>query len=87
MEIKPTYNNLLLKPLETEGTTSSGIVVGDPSNDNCIQGEILAVGLKVEDYSINNKVIFNKFSEKTNKITFNGEDLYIISAKDVLGTI
>lgn len=87
MNIKPTYNNLLLKPVETDGKTSSGIIVGDTSNDTCIEGFILSTGPEVKDYKVGSRVIFNKFSEKTSKITFNGEDLYIISDKDVLATI
>ena len=65
MIIKPLGERVLIKQTEQEEVTKSGIVLpGTASKEKPIIGEVLAIGAKVEDIIVGNKVIFEKYSEQ-----------------------
>ena len=80
MIIKPLGERVLIKQTEQEEVTKSGIVLpGTASKENPIIGEVLAIGVKVEDIKVGNKVIFEKYSGTEIK---DGEESYLILEKD-----
>ena len=63
MIIKPLGKRVLIKQVEQEEVTKSGIVLpGTASKETPITGEVLAVGKEVEDVKAGDKVIFEKYS-------------------------
>ena len=63
MIIKPLGKRVLIKQVEQEEVTKSGIVLpGTASKEKPITGEVLAVGKDVEDVKAGDKVIFEKYS-------------------------
>ena len=86
MIIKPLGERVLIKQTEQEEVTKSGIVLpGTASKEKPIIGEVLAIGAKVEDIKVGNKVIFEKYSGTEIK---DGEESYLILEKDnVLATV
>ena len=63
MIIKPLGKRVLIKQVEQEEVTKSGIVLpGTASKEKPITGEVLAVGKEVEDVKAGDKVIFEKYS-------------------------
>ena len=63
MIIKPLGKRVLIKQVEQEEVTKSGIVLpGTASKEKPITGEVLAVGKEVEDVKEGDKVIFEKYS-------------------------
>ena len=44
MEVKPLADRVLVEPIETEETTSSGIVLPDTAKEKPQQGRVVAVG-------------------------------------------
>ena len=63
MIIKPLGKRVLIKQVEQEEGTKSGIVLpGTASKEKPITGEVLAVGKEVEDVKAGDKVIFEKYS-------------------------
>ena len=63
MIIKPLGKRVLIKQVEQEEVTKSGIVLpGTASKEKPITGEVLAVGKEVEDVKAVDKVIFEKYS-------------------------
>ena len=63
MIIKPLGKRVLIKQVEQEEVTKSGIVLpGTASKEKPITGEVLAVGKEVEDVKSGDKVIFEKYS-------------------------
>ena len=63
MIIKPLGKRVLIKQVEQEEVTKSGIVLpGTASKEKPITGEVLAVGKEVEDVKVGDKVIFEKYS-------------------------
>jgi len=80
MIIKPLGERILIKQTEQEEVTKSGIVLpGTASKEKPIIGEVLAVGSKIEEVKVGDKVIFEKYSGTEIK---DGEESYLILEKD-----
>lgn len=80
MIIKPLGERVLIKQTEQEEVTKSGIVLpGTASKEKSIIGEVLAVGSKIEEVKVGDKVIFEKYSGTEVK---DGEESYLILEKD-----
>ena len=80
MIIKPLGERILIKQTEQEEVTKSGIVLpGTASKEKPIIGEVLAVGSKIEEVKVGDKVIFEKYSGTEVK---DGEESYLILEKD-----
>ena len=63
MIIKPLGKRVLIKQVEQEEVTKSGIVLpGTASKEKPITGEVLAVGKDGEDVKAGDKVIFEKYT-------------------------
>ena len=76
MIIKPLGKRVLIKQLEQEEVTKSGIVLpGTASKEKPITGEVLAVGKEVEDVKAGDKVIFEKYSGTEVR---DGDDSFLI---------
>ena len=76
MIIKPLGKRVLIKQVEQEEVTKSGIVLpGTASKEKPITGEVLAVGKEVKDVKAGDKVIFEKYSGTEVK---DGDDSFLI---------
>ena len=76
MIIKPLGKRVLIKQVEQEEVTKSGIVLpGTASKEKPITGEVLAVGKEVEDVKSGDKVIFEKYTGTEVK---DGDDSFLI---------
>ena len=76
MIIKPLGKRVLIKQVEQEEVTKSGIVLpGTASKEKPITGEVIAVGKDVEDVKAGDKVIFAKY---TGTEVENGDDSFLI---------
>jgi chaperonin GroES len=89
--IKPLEDRILVRPEEAEETTVSGIVIPDTAKEKPQEGTVLAVGpgkrsdtgdLIPVDVKEGDRVIYSKYGGT--EITVDGEDLLILSARDVL---
>lgn len=76
MIIKPLGKRVLIKQVEQEEVTKSGIVLpGTASKEKPITGEVLAVGKDVEDVKAGDKIIFEKYTGTEVK---DGDDSFLI---------
>ena len=89
--IKPLEDRILVRPEEGEETTVSGIVIPDTAKEKPQEGTVLAVGpgkrsdtgeLIPVDVKEGDRVLYSKYGGTEIKIE--GEDLLILSARDVL---
>jgi chaperonin GroES len=93
MKLKPLGDRVLVKPMEEEATTASGIVLPDTAKEKPQKGEVLAVGDgKVEDgkrikldVSKGDEVLYSKYGGT--EITVEGEDLLVLRESDVLAIV
>ncbi|HEY7875355.1 MAG TPA: co-chaperone GroES [Actinomycetota bacterium] len=92
--VKPLEDRILVRPEEGEETTVSGIVIPDTAKEKPQEGTVLAVGpgkrsdsgeLIPVDVSEGDRVIYSKYGGTEIKIE--GEDLLILSARDVLAIL
>jgi chaperonin GroES len=86
MEIRPLGDRVLIKRLEAEEKTKSGIVLPGSAQEKPQLAEVIAVGPGTDDVKMEvvpgDKVIISKYSGT--EIKMDGEDLIIVSQKDIL---
>ena len=95
MKLHPLDDRIVVRPGESEETTASGLVIPDTAKEKPQQGEVLAVGpgRRAEntgeiiplDVAVGNTVVYSKYGGT--EITVDGEDLLILSGRDVLATL
>ncbi|HYM64926.1 MAG TPA: co-chaperone GroES [Candidatus Sulfotelmatobacter sp.] len=91
--LKPLFDNILIKPLEAEIKTSSGIILPDSAKEKPQMGEIVEVGPgkmdegKLTPVSVKKgqKVMYKKWGG--NEVKINGEELILVEEKDILAII
>jgi chaperonin GroES len=95
VNIKPLEDRILVKALEAEQTTASGLVIPDTAKEKPQEGEVLAVGpgrfdedgdKRIPlDVKIGDVVIYSKYGGT--EIKYNGQEYLLLSARDVLAIV
>ncbi len=95
MKLQPLEDRIVVRPAEAEETTVSGLVIPDTAKEKPQQGEVLAVGpgRRAEnsgeiiplDLAVGDSVVYSKYGGT--EITVDGEDLLILSGRDVLAKV
>jgi chaperonin GroES len=93
--LKPLEDRIVVKPLEAEQTTASGLVIPDTAKEKPQEGEVLAVGpgrfddagaKRVPvDVKVGDVVLYSKYGGT--EVKYSGEEYLVLSARDVLATI
>jgi chaperonin GroES len=93
--LQPLEDRIVVRPLEPETTTASGLVIPDTAKERPQQGTVLAVGpgrraestgeLVPMSVSEGDRVVYSKFGGT--EITVDGEELLILSSRDVLAIV
>ena len=95
INIKPLEDRIVVRALDAEQTTASGLVIPDTAKEKPQEGEVLAVGpgrfnesgdKRVPlDISAGDVVVFSKYGGT--EVKYGGEELLILSARDVLAVV
>ncbi len=94
MKLRPLHDRVIVKRLENETTTASGIVLPDSAAEKPDQGEILAVGagkkndkgeLSPMSVQVGDRVLFGKYSGQTVKV--DGEELLVMKEDDLFAVV
>ena len=95
VNIKPLEDRLVVRPLDAEQTTASGLVIPDTAKEKPQQGEVLAIGpgrrsedsgeLIPLDLAVGDTVVYSKYGGT--EVTIDGKDLLILSSRDVLAVV
>jgi chaperonin GroES len=94
LKIKPLADRLVVKPLEQEEVTASGIVLPETAKEKPQKGEVLAVGpgARNEDgehvaleVSVKDTVLFAKYAGT--EIKMDGEKVLILRESDILAIL
>lgn len=94
MNIRPLHDRVIVKRLEEERKTASGIVIPDSATEKPDTGEVIATGIgkiledgKVRplDVKKGDKVLFGKYSGQTVKIE--GEEMLVMREEDIMGVL
>ena len=94
MKIRPLQDRIIVKRLEEERKTASGIVIPDTAAEKPDQGEIMAIGkgkvledgnVRPLDVKVGDRILFGKYSGQTVKVK--GEELLVMREEDVMGVL
>ncbi len=94
MKIRPLHDRVIVKRLEEERKTASGIVIPDSAAEKPDQGEIIAVGngkvledgsVRKLEVKVGDKVLFGKYAGQTVKVS--GEELLVMREEDIMGVV
>ncbi len=94
VSIKPLEDRIVVKSLEAEQTTASGLVIPDTAKEKPQEGEVLAVGPgRIDDkgnrvpldITVGDRVIYSKYGGT--EVKHQGTEYLILSARDVLAVV
>ena len=93
--IKPLEDRIVVQASEAETTTASGLVIPDTAKEKPQEGTVIAVGpgkrsdqsgeIIPVDVKEGDRVIYSKYGGTD--VTVGGEDLLILSARNVLAIV
>ncbi len=94
MKIRPLHDRIIVKRLEEERKTASGIVIPDTAAEKPDQGEVKAIGKGKKtddgkiiplDVKVGDRVLFGKYSGQTVKVE--GDELLVMREEDIMGVV
>jgi chaperonin GroES len=94
MKIRPLHDRVIVKRIEDERKTASGIVIPDTAAEKPDQGEVVAIGkgkilengeVRKMAVKAGDRVLFGKYSGQTVKV--DGEELLVMREEDIMGVI
>lgn len=94
MKIHPLHDRVVVRRLEEERQTASGIIIPDSATEKPMQGEIIAIGkgkrlangeLCELDVNVGDTVLFGKYSGT--EVKLNGQELVVMREDDIMGVI
>lgn len=92
MNFKPLHDRVLVRRIEQESKTASGIIIPDNAKEKPVEGEVIAVGAGIRDdngnttpldVKVGDKVVFGKWSGTELKL--DGEEHLILKESDIFG--
>ncbi len=94
MNLRPLHDRVIVKRLDQETKTASGLIIPEAAAEKPDQGEILAVGngkiledgkVRPLDVKVGDTILFGKYSGTEVKV--DGEDLIVMREEDVMAVI
>lgn len=94
MQIRPLHDRVIVKRIEQQRKTASGIVIPDSATEKPEQGEVIAVGagkvlqdgsVRPVQLKVGDHVLFGKYGGQTVKL--DGEELLVLREEDVFGVL
>jgi len=94
MKLRPLHDRVIVKRVENETKTASGIVIPDSAAEKPDQGEVLAVGpgkkndkgeISAMAVKVGDRVLFGKYSGQTVKV--DGDELLVMKEDDLFAVV
>jgi len=94
ISIKPLEDRIVIRQVEAEQTTASGLVIPDTAKEKPQEGEVIAVGLgRVDDsgnripvdVKVGDVVIYSRYGGT--EVKYDGQEFQILSSRDVLAVV
>ena len=94
MKLRPLHDRVIVKRIDSETKTASGIVIPDTAAEKPDQGEILAVGpgrkndkgeVIALNVAVGDRVLFGKYSGQTVKV--GGDELLVMKEEDLFAVV
>jgi chaperonin GroES len=94
MNLRPLHDRVIVKRLDNETKTASGIVIPDNAAEKPDQGEVLAIGkgkllddgsIRTLEVRVGDRVLFGKYSGQTVKV--DGNELLVMREEDIMAVV
>ena len=94
MKLRPLHDRVIVKRIESETKTASGIVIPDKAAEKPDQGEVLAIGtgkkndkgdMSAMSVKVGDRVLFGKYSGQTVKV--DGDELLVMKEEDLFAVV
>lgn len=94
MKVRPLYDRILVKRIDTEEKTKGGIIIPDTAKEKPQEGKIIALGkgklledgsIRPLDVKVGNKILFSKYGGT--EINIDGEEYLILREDDILAIV
>lgn len=94
MTIRPLYDRVVLRRMDSETKTAGGIVLPDSASDKPNQGEVLAVGpgalldngdTRPLTVKVGDRVLFSDYAPT--EIKLDGEEVLVLRESDILAIV
>lgn len=94
MKMRPLHDRVLVKRIESEEKTKSGIIIPDTAKEKPQEGEVVAVGngLRQEngsilplDVKVGDRILFGKWSGTEIKV--DGQEYLVMKESDIMGVL
>ena len=89
MKLVPLADRVVLKQLEAETKTKTGIILTSSAQEKPQEAEVVAVGPGTEDVkmevSVGQKVIYSKYAGT--EVKLDGEEYIIVKQNDILAVV
>ena len=94
ISIKPLEDRIVIRQVEAEQTTASGLVIPDTAKEKPQEGEVIAVGPgRVDDngnripvdVKVGDVVIYSRYGGT--EVKYDGKEFQILSSRDVLAVV
>jgi chaperonin GroES len=94
MKLRPLHDRVIVKRIDSETKTASGIVIPDNAAEKPDQGEVLAVGpgkkndkgdISAVGVRVGDRVLFGKYSGQTVKV--DGDELLVMKEEDLFAVV
>ena len=94
ISIKPLEDRIVIRQVEAEQTTASGLVIPDTAKEKPQEGEVIAVGPgRVDDngnripvdVEVGDVVIYSRYGGT--EVKYDGQEFQILSSRDVLAVV
>lgn len=85
MKLTPLADRIVLKQIEAEEKTASGIILPDSAKEKPSEGKVVAVGKDVKEVKAGDTVLYSKYGPTEVKV--DGEDLLVVKEEDILAIV
>jgi len=94
MNLRPLHDRVIVKRLDNETKTASGIVIPDNAAEKPDQGEVLAIGPGKKDdkgnsialdVKVGDRVLFGKYAGQAVKV--DGQELLVMREEDIMAVV
>jgi chaperonin GroES len=94
MKVKPLYDRVLVKRLDTEEKTKGGIIIPETAKEKPQEGRVISVGkgklledgsIRPLDVKVGDRVLFSKYGGTD--INIEGEEYLILREEEILAIV
>lgn len=94
MKFRPLHDRVLVKRIESEEKTASGIIIPDTAKEKPMEGEVVSVGTGMRnengqivpmDVKAGDRILFGKWSGT--EVKFDGQEFLVMKESDIMGVI